>query len=490
MSDGDTPAAVIPRRGGRRLSLCASILGQVFALARNVVLARLLGPEEFGIAAVIILTINFLDTFSNAGPQNLLVQAKDENPRPLLSAAHSVTIGRGVLTAVLLLALGPSLSELFGLRASWMAVVGLSLASLAGGLLHRGVRMVQRDGDFRPEAINLILADAASLVAAVAVALVTKSHLAVVAGLLARSVVLAGASHLLTREPYRFNWERTHLRRFWSFGWPLLINGPLLFMAAQADRLFISREIGPVALGIYSAILVLIASPSGAILKWLGTIYIPPLANFYHQHGDLRAKGVVYEFTAASLILGLLMTIGFALFGPLAVSLLYGEKYQTTAQLVGLIGFLQVLRFLRAWPSTISLSLGASGGILASTIVRLLTLPIGYAGLVLIGGLRGLVIGFVVGEAVTLLISLAIVNRNASRRTSSGMLPVLILCGLAALAIWAGSAGGGLMLRVAHFALLSAVGATVMAYWTSPAETLRCLKALWERLRLALATNR
>ncbi len=482
MSPSDPESAAPHQKGGRRLSLYASIVGQLFALARNVLVARLLGPEEFGIAAIIILTINFLDTFSNAGPQNLLVQAKDEDARPLLAAAHSVTLARGVMTAALLLVLGPALSDIFGLRAGWLAILGLALASFAGGFLHRGVRMVQREGNFRPEAINLMLADAASLAVAVGVAVLTRSHLAIVAGLLARSVVLAGASHLLTRTPYRFNWDRAYLQRFWSFGWPLLINGPLLFLAAQADRLFISREIGPVALGIYSAILVLVASPSSALLKWLGTIYIPPLAKFYHQHGDLRAKGVVYEFTVASLIMGLVMVVGFAFLGPLAVSILYGAKYHATAQLIGLIGFLQVLRFLRAWPSTISLSLGASGGILASTIVRLLTLPIGYAGLVLIGGLQGLVIGFVVGEAVTLLISLAIINRNASRDLMSGIAPVLLLCGLAALAVWSVSTGGSLLWRIPLLAVATAVGALALAYGTSPGETARTLQALRRRV--------
>ncbi|WP_293678611.1 oligosaccharide flippase family protein [uncultured Phenylobacterium sp.] len=474
-----TKSKTAESRGGRRLTLYASILSQTFALVRNVLVARLLGPEEFGIAAVIILTINFLDTFSNAGPQNLLVQAKDEDGRPLLAASHSVTLARGLVTSALLAVLGGTLSELFGVRMAWLAVAGLALAALVSGFLHRGVRMAQREGNFRPEALNFIFADFASLVAAVAVAIVTASHVAIVAGLLARSVLLVLTSHVLASEKYEFNWDRQLIQRFWAFGWPLLINGPLLFLAAQADRLFISREVGIETLGIYSAVLVLIASPSGAILKWLGTIFVPPMARHYHQDGNLNPRGVVFEFTTLSLVSAATMLVAFTCLGAFAVDLLYGSEFAVTPKVVALIALLQVIRFLRSWPSTLSIAVAASGGILLSTIIRLLALPAGYAGLLLVGGLEGLLLGFIVGEVLALLVSLLIVNRNASRTWSSGLAPLGVLCVLSLAMTWSSDViAGNLPAQILLFSAAAPLGAVLLALSISPSEALARARAL------------
>jgi len=459
-------------KGGRKLTLYLSIGSQVLTLLRNVLVARFLGPAEFGVAAIIILTISFLDSFSNAGPQNLLVQAKDEDGRPLLAAAHGMTLGRGLSTTTLLLVLGLPLSGVFGLQLGWPAIVGLAISSFINGFLHRGTRMVQRDGDFRLDAITQIAGDVAALAVAVPIAMFTHSHVAIVAGLIARSVFTVAASHILSPQPYELSWDRSLLRRFWSFGWPLMINGPLLFISAQADRLFISRELGATALGLYSAVTVLVTSPSTAILKWLGTIYMPPLAKVYHDTGSLQPKGPVYEYTAMMVLLGFLMFAGFATLGSFAVNLLYGAKFHTPAQLVALIGALQIFRFLRAWPSTMALSVAASGGILVSTVVRLIALPVGYLGLVTVGGLPGLLVGFIFGELLALLISLLIVNRNASRPLLMGVRSVVGFVALSVVVTFASRLARASLLEQIGILVVSApVGAVLLALSVSPGES-------------------
>lgn len=473
----------IPRKGGRRLTLFLSVGSQAAALLRNVIIARLLGPEEFGVAAVIILTISFLDSFSNAGPQNLLVQAKDDDGGRLLDASHAVTLGRGLSTTLLLLTLAMPLSHFIGLELGWPVIVGLAISSLISGFLHRGVRMVQRDGDFRLESISQFSGEIAALVVAVPVAAITHSHLAIVAALIGRSVLTVATSHLMSPQRYALNWDRALLSRFWQFGWPLMINGPLLFVSAQADRLFISREIGPVALGIYSAAMVLISSPSAAILKWLGTIYMPPLARMFHDTGSLKPTGITYQYTSMMLALGFLMFLGFATLGTFAMHILYGAKFATPALLISLIGLLQVVRFLRAWPSTLSLAVGASGGILLSTAIRLLALPVGYLGLVWMGGLPGLIGGFIVGEALALLAGLAIVNRNAALRITTGFVPLLIFGAMAvAVIVAAAAAGSNIILQGGLLVFAGVIGLAALPLSVSRADMRDTLTAVRRRI--------
>lgn len=458
-------------RGGRSLTLYASIASQFFALLRNVIVARLLGPEEFGVAAMIILTISFLDSFANAGSHNLLVQAKDEDGGPLLAAAHAVTLGRGASTAILLMLVAGPIAALFDVNISPAAFYVLAVSALISGFAHRGVRLVQREGNFRPDSITQVSADFASLAVAVPVAMLTHSHLAIVAGLLGRSVVNVAVSHYLAPQRYLLSWDKRYLRRFWVFGWPLMINGPLLFFSSQADRLFISYELGASALGVYSAVLVLVMSPSTAILRWMGTIYMPSLAKFFHKNGNLEERGVVYDYTVLMLLFALAMLVGFATIGGVAVHVLYGPRFSTPTFLIALIGCLQIVRFLRAWPSTLALSAAASGGILVATMVRLAALPIGYLGVVIVGGLPGLIGGFIVGEALALLVNLLIINRNALRPLRAGMAPILAFFVIAAAvvgAVWL--SGDSWILLATMFVVAMGLGAPALAASISPSE--------------------
>lgn len=468
------------KRRGRRLMLATSVTSQIAALIRNIVVARLLGPEEFGIAATIILTVAFLDSLSNAGTQNLLVQAKDDDGE-LLATAHGISIVRGLLTTLLLVGIVAPLAhfaDLGGLGPLSICLVAVSC--LIAGFAHRGVRVVQRGEDFVSDGVSQLLGELCALVIAIAAALLTHSHIAIVIGIIARSAAVTLASHLLVRLPYKVSFSAPHMKQFWAFGWPLLINGPLVFLSIQADRIFVSMALGAEALGVYSAVAVLISSPSTAILKWMGTVSLPALSRFYHDVGRLEVRGTVYRYTTEMVMLAWLMLCGFSFFGPIAAPILYGDRYRVAASLTALVGALQVLRFLRAWPLTLALSVAASSSILKSTIIRFLALPLGFAGMMFFGGLEGLILGFAVGEGLALMVTLFIVNRAAGRQIASGCVCLFLFASLGAVVTWA---AGHLPLTpvasVGAFALAVAFGSPLLALSVSRRQSIALVQS-WQ----------
>ncbi|RYD66057.1 MAG: hypothetical protein EOP84_31425, partial [Verrucomicrobiaceae bacterium] len=396
----------------------------------------------------------FLDSLSNAGAQNLLVQSKDDDGE-LLATAHGISITRGFLTTFLLLGIAAPIAHFTEVGLSPLSICLVAVSCLIAGFTHRGVRSVQRDNDFFSDGASQLLGELSALVIAIIVAMMTHSYIAIIVGIIARSATVAVASHLMVRLPYRVSFSAPHMKKFWVFGWPLLINGPLVFFSIQADRIFVSMALGAEALGIYSAVAVLIASPSTAILKWMGTVSLPALSRSYHEAGRLEAGGTVFRYTAEMVSLAWAMLCGFAFLAPFLVPLLYGDQYRVSASLSALVGALQVLRFLRSWPLTLALSVAASSTILTSTIIRFLALPLGLAGVAIFGGLEGLVLGFALGEALALLASLVIVNRTAGRSVKSGSAAVLLFTVLGALVTYAAG----------HLSLtpVTAAGAIVLA---------------------------
>jgi hypothetical protein len=106
------------------------------------------------------------------------------------------------------------------------------------------------------------------------------------------------------------------------------------------------------------------------------------------------------------------MTLGFALVAPLAIPVLFGSRFAQDALLVALVGILQMARFLLNWPSTASLAMGRSGTVLASNLTHVLAFGSAVAGYLLIGGLQGVVAGFIAGELVCAVAALVLLNRD------------------------------------------------------------------------------
>ena len=67
------------------------ITDRLFGLARTIVLARVLSPNDFGLFGIALLGLSALDTFSQTGFQQALIQKKGDI-RPYLNTAWTVQV--------------------------------------------------------------------------------------------------------------------------------------------------------------------------------------------------------------------------------------------------------------------------------------------------------------------------------------------------------------------------------------------------------------
>ena len=77
------------------------IFNQGFSLLRLIILARILSPNDFGLMGIALLTMSILETFSETGFQQALIQKK-EDIKSYLDSAWTVLILRGFVLFVIL----------------------------------------------------------------------------------------------------------------------------------------------------------------------------------------------------------------------------------------------------------------------------------------------------------------------------------------------------------------------------------------------------
>lgn len=219
-------------------------------LAVTFVLAALLGPAAFGLLAMALVVMSFVELLLNQGLLPALVQ------RPVLEDRHIDTafwliFPAGMLLSVLTLITAPvwaaisNTPELTNLvRALSLLVPVQAAAVVPDALLRRALQ-------FRQLAVRSLLAAAAGGIAGIATALAGWGVWALVIQQMVRAVVAVVVLYAACEYRPRRRFESTAARELYGFSLRSSLGSFGVFAGSKADVIVAGLFFGPVAVGIY-----------------------------------------------------------------------------------------------------------------------------------------------------------------------------------------------------------------------------------------------
>lgn len=391
-------AARAVKGGGRKIYLIALASAQAAAFIRSVVLARFLGPEQVGLAAVIVVTAQFFDSVTDTGNDRFLIQDPAGDAPQALRLIHLAAVLKGATIATLLIILGGPIALFMKVPQVSSALQILALVPLIAGFTNFDFRVSQRHHHFAGEAKVLFFSEICGLIATVVAAILLRQFTAVLYGLTARALAAVLVSQIVAKQGYKLQYSREFARRLWRFGAPLMINGLLLFAATQSDRVIISRSLGPSDLGRYSVLLLLGVYPSATVMKFAATLFLPQITTGASSGGVVRSAADRLE--SISVLLSMGMAVGFAWLVPIVLPVIFGPGFRADNILVTLVGLIVSWRMMKTAPTTIAIAAGRTEIVLANNVCRLSGILGAILGLQLIGGLDGVAVGLIVGEII------------------------------------------------------------------------------------------
>ena len=336
---------------------------------RTVLIARFLGPEYFGISVTFLLVTSTFALISDLGIEKYVIQARDSELGSTMPTLASLLLMRGIVMAALILLLSGWIAARFGNpELGWFYACAAAIPAIEG-LRHLDPLVQQRTMRFA----TYVKMQLGGLIPGVAVtvllAAVTGSYTAIIAGCLVTSVISVALSHILAHEPYRLGLAREALTPVLTYGWPLLLNGGVIFLATQGDRIVIGTLMSMEDLAGYVAVAALTGGASIFLARLFGNLCLPLLAEA-RDNAAMYAERCRTTGAAALLMLsGTLVPI--AIIGAPVVVLLFGQGYRAPPLLVGFLAVQAAATVLRAWSVCISLSLGGTSDILANNLLRI-----------------------------------------------------------------------------------------------------------------------
>ena len=223
---------------------------RVLVLARTVVLARLLVPEDFGLMAIATLVLLLFDRLTQPGFDAALVQ-RGGDIREYLDTAWTFQVARSTAIAAVLLLTAPAIAGFFNAPEAESILRVLSIAVLIKGLASVGIVDIWRELRFDRYFLIEISAPVADVIVSITAALILRNVWALVLGVLAGAVLRTASSYLLHPYRPRFRWNRVQAGEMFRFGKWVMATNILGYTSVNLDDILVGRLLGVTSLGFY-----------------------------------------------------------------------------------------------------------------------------------------------------------------------------------------------------------------------------------------------
>ncbi len=398
---------------------------QSLSLIRNIIVARLLDPENMGIAATFAITITLLEMTSNMGVDMLLVQSKDGDAPVFQGTAHLYQIIRGLLVGLIILLFAPIIAYLFNIPQAQWAFCFLAIVPIFRGFMHLDWKRLQRHMHFRSTIIVELVPHVIATIAAFPLATLLGDYSAVLWLVIMQAAAGMLISHLFAQRPYRINWNQGFASRILIFGWPLLINGLFLFGAMQGDRLIIGAAYSMTDLGVYSVAFSLALTISFVFGKMSISLLLPLLSNVQSKKIEFRRRYVL--FISVFALLSGMVALPFITAGGHMVILIFGNQYSAAFTFTPWLGGLLAARIFRFVPTTAALAYGDTKNSMFANIFRI----IGVAAAALVAWqklpLSTVIVCGIGGELLALIFATLRLNRRYNIKLADSLFAPLIV---------------------------------------------------------------
>nr|WP_088327681.1 lipopolysaccharide biosynthesis protein [Bacillus cereus] len=308
-----------------------SIVGvQIINILTNIILARILAPEYFGILGMAMVFAGIAFVIQEAGLNSYLIYTKD-NSKKVVYSIFWMNILLSAILAVSIWVMSPNIGDFYESdqieKVLKLVCIGIALSAL--GSTSRALLMKERN--FRRITVIDIIAEVVSSIFAVIFAIYIDGILAVATKYVLRPTIQSILS--LRYRPISlmsiFIVNVNESKKVISYSSNVL--GSQLFMYANnnIDYFLVGTYLGKIQLGLYT-----LAFQWGSIARYylssaIMRVMFPEASKW--QHNLSKVKGMYLDIISKLALIALPLCIGFALVSYEFIYILYGQKWLEVA---------------------------------------------------------------------------------------------------------------------------------------------------------------
>lgn len=361
--------------GGVKWTSVSTGTQALVGLLKLSILARYLDKEDFGLMALVMFVLGFMELFMDMGLSTAILHKQGITKKEYSSLYWINFIFSLGLYLVLLVITGgiasfydePELSAL-------LPLMGCSLILAALGRQFRTIE--QKELNFRLIAIVIILGSVSSLVLAVILAIKGFGVYALVLSALLQHLVTNAIFFSIGIRKYgvKFHLSFKEAKPFLQIGMYHVGGQMMNYFSRDIDILLVGKFFGSETLGGYSLAKQLVIRPFRIFNPILTRVGAPVLAKFQNDMKQLRQNYLKLVNAVSTVIVP--VYLGLILFAPFAVRLLYGQDFLDIVSLVRILSVYMIFRSIANPMGSLMVATGRTDLGFVWNIITFMILPL------------------------------------------------------------------------------------------------------------------
>lgn len=320
-------------------SFVAEFSAKIIVPITNMILARLLLPEVFGIIATINMVITFAETFSTAGFQKYIVQHNFEDETSLnksCSVAFWTNFTFSVIAWVLISVFSTPITRMVGNPGYEIPLIiaSFSIPLMSFASIHEA--LFQRNLDYKVLFYLRLAVAFSPFVVTIPLALAGLGFWSLIIGSLSGLFIKAILLVIFSKWKPEFYFKFSLLKEMFSFCFWTLAESLALWATTNIDILIISNRLGDYYTGLYKNSQATVTGILSIITGATTSVLFAALSRA--QRDERQFSEIFYNFQKKVAIFVLPLGIGIFCFSDLITMVLLGNKWVEASDFIGIWG--------------------------------------------------------------------------------------------------------------------------------------------------------
>ncbi len=310
----------------------ARVGDRLIGFVSQIIIARLLFPDDFGLVILAFAVIGIVEVFSEFGFQNAVIYNQTAK-RDYYDTAWTMSAIRGVITALIVIGIAYPASLLFDEPRLFEILPFLSIKAVLAGVANIRLHDFEKNLWMSRIFIHLIAGRLSTSIAAICFALYLGNYWALVYGLLLGEVVRLSVSYLLY--PYLPRPTLSCWREIMSYSMWLMVSGVLRYFRRQGHT-YILGAVGQVsAVGVFQIAYEIAYLASTELVAPMKRALFPGYAKAKAEPAQFKA--IFGNSVGITALIAMPIAVGTGLIAHLAIPILLGDRW------IEAIGIVQIL---------------------------------------------------------------------------------------------------------------------------------------------------
>jgi len=321
-------------RGGSILAV-GSFIENVLRFIRNIILARLLAPEAFGLMATVISSVAVIEALTQVGLRQSTIQNKSGSDEGFLNAVWWMSSLRGLTLYLIAFFSAPYISAYFGRPDSAFILRIGFLVIFINGLISPRAYILEKELRFKKWVIMMQGAGVAGVFVAIVAAFLLKNVWALLFGFLTEALLRTSLSFIFCPLIPRLKLDKSYTAEIMKFSRRLFGLPIIMMIYAQIDIFIIGKVLSMQLLGIYVLVKGLAEMPMEFFSKIVHPVTLPVFSSMQDDMNKIR--NTLFSITRITGLFAIPLIAFLFLFAEPTLYIVYGYEYSKLALPFGIL---------------------------------------------------------------------------------------------------------------------------------------------------------